>query len=833
MSDLNAVNDQMLEMFLFEMSSLLEQLDEILLDSEKKQSLTPDAVNEIFRIMHTIKGSSAMMDFNLISTVTHKLEDTFFYIRENGTAGIDQDHFSRLFDLILEATDFLKTQLDAIQNGDELAQGNDDLIHRVVSFLGELNGKGAPAPAVAPAAPAPAPAVPAPAPVVPAATSEPSGKPSTQAGLGYYYRADILFDEDCGMENLRAFMLVTSLRTSCNIVSFDPPDIESNTETASYILINGFTIILESELEADALQAMIEESMHVKSASITMLDSLPGFDAGTEVISGDVYNVSILFEEDCGMENLRAFMLINSLRSSCKIVSFDPPDIESNPQTASQIMQNGFIMTLETPQSQASLQGFLDNSLHVRTAKVTFVSKGEPSAAPAAPVPADSPAAPAQQAAAPEAAPPATSTAPAPAAAPVAPAAPAARTAAAPVSGKPIKQNLINVSLSKLDELMDIMGELVITESMVTRSPDLKGLTKLDNFNKSARQLLKLTDELQDMVMSIRMVPVAATFQKMQRIVRDMCRSLGKEADLVTMGEETDIDKTIIDGIGDPIMHLVRNSMDHGLESPEERIAAGKNPKGTLTLSAQNTGGEILITVSDDGKGLDAEKLIAKAKANGILTKPASEYTEKEAFMLLTMPGFSMKENVTEYSGRGVGMDVVKKNIEKIGGSVVIESKKGYGMSVFLKIPLTLAIVDGMDVSVGGGIYTLQITAINESFKATADQVIVDTEGNEMIMIRGDVYPIIRIHQLYDVPDALTNIEDGILIWVQSGDRSACLFVDQLIGEQQIVVKPLPMYLNRYDIKPYGISGCTILGDGNISLILDVGSIIEKVMEKR
>ncbi|MDR2909616.1 MAG: chemotaxis protein CheA, partial [Oscillospiraceae bacterium] len=397
----------------------------------------------------------------------------------------------------------------------------------------------------------------------------------------------------------------------------------------------------------------------------------------------------------------------------------------------------------------------------------------------------------------------------------------------------PIKQSLISVSLDKLDKLMDLMGELVITESMVVRSPDLKGLPRLDNFQKAERQLRKLTDELQDMVMSIRMIPVSGTFQKMQRIVRDMCRNLGKEADLITMGEETDIDKTIIDGIADPIMHLVRNSMDHGIETPEERVAAGKTARGTITLSAQNTGGEILITVSDDGKGLDAEKLLAKARNNGILTKPAGEYSEKEAFMLLCAPGFSTKEQVTEYSGRGVGMDVVKKNIEKVGGSVVIESKKGYGMSVFLKIPLTLAIVDGMDISVGGGTYTLQITSINESFKAKREQVIVDTDGNEMIVIRGDVYPIIRLHQLYGVDNAVTDIEDGILLWVQSGDRSACLFADQLIGEQQIVVKALPTWLNRFDIKPFGISGCTILGDGNISLILDAGSIIDRVMEKR
>ena len=786
-------NEQMMEMFLFEMTSLLEQLDEILLSSEKSQELTQDAVNEIFRIMHTIKGSSAMMELNIISAVTHKLEDTFFLIRENG---IDESHFTELFDLMLEATDFLKSQLNSIQNGDELSSGNDELIGRAATLLNAL--KGTPEPAPAPAAVEDKPKT---APTL----------PPVAAGRANAMTFEVLFEEDCGMENLRALMLVNTLRKSGNVISFDPPDIENTPETAGIIMANGFTVSLESSLEAEQVQEIIENSLHVKSAHIipTGPAAKPGGD-----ISGKRYEALVSFEEDCGMENLRAFMLVNSLRGSCKIIAFQPGDIETNPGTASIIQRDGLSILLETPMALSELQETITHAMYVKSVRL---SEPALSAAPDTAPPAAAPEEPAR----PETA----EAAPAPAKAPAKGPAAAAKA--------PIKQSLISVSLDKLDRLMDLMGELVITESMVVRSPDLKGLTKLDNFQKAERQLRKLTGELQDMVMSIRMIPISATFQKMQRIVRDMCRALDKKADLITMGEETDIDKTIIDGIADPIMHLVRNAMDHGLETPDKRVAAGKPANGTITLSAQNTGGEILITVSDDGKGLDAEKLLAKAKENNILTKPASEYTEKEAFMLLCAPGFSTKEQVTEFSGRGVGMDVVKKNIEKIGGTVVIESKKGYGTSVFLKIPLTLAIVDGMDISVGGGIYTMQITSINESFKATKDQVIIDTDGKEMIIIRGNVYPIIRLHELYNVPEALTDIEEGILIWVQSGENSACLFADQLIGEQQIVVKPLPIYLNKFDIKPYGISSCTILGDGNISLILDVGSIIDKVMEKR
>jgi two-component system chemotaxis sensor kinase CheA len=813
MSDMST-NDQMLEMFLFEMSSLLEQLDEVLLNSEKDQSLTQDDINEVFRIMHTIKGSSAMMEFMSISTVTHRLEDCFFLIRENG---IDQSHFTRLFDLMLDATDFLKSQLDAIQNGTPLAEGNPELISRAQDLYNVLSGK---APA-APAAPPPAKSEAAP----PTAPPKTDDVPSL-TGLGSVYHIEVLFEEDCGMENLRAFMLLENLRRACNVISFDPPDVETNPETASHILVNGFTLIVESELEPDILQTLVEEMGYVKHANVQMMDV--SIEPEQAIITGDRYDILATFEEGCNMENLRAFMLLNTLRSTCNILSFVPEDIETNPGSADEIVRNGFSFSVETAMSRAELEKAVTTAMHVAGAVITQVGGSSARAA--------APAAPVAQAAAPVAA------QPAPAASP-APEAPAAKEPSAPAaakappkpaaSGKPIKQNLINVSLSKLDELMDLMGELVITESMVTRSPDLKDIAHLDNFDKSARQLRKLTDELQNMVMSIRMVPVAGTFQKMQRIVRDMCRNLGKEADLVTMGEETDIDKTIVDAISDPIMHLVRNSMDHGVEMPEDRQAAGKAVKATVTLSAQNTGGEILITVSDDGKGLDAEALLNKAKKSGILTKPAGEYTEKEAFQLLMTPGFSTKENVTEYSGRGVGMDVVKKNIEKIGGTVLVESKKGHGMSVFLKIPLTLAIVDGMNVSVGSSVYTLQITAISQSFKATKEQIILDTDGNEMIMIRGEVYPIIRLHDLYDVPEAMTDIEEGILIQVQSGEQSACLFVDQLIGMQQIVVKPLPTYLNRYDVKPYGISGCTILGDGNISLILDAGSIIDMVMAKR
>jgi two-component system chemotaxis sensor kinase CheA len=394
-------------------------------------------------------------------------------------------------------------------------------------------------------------------------------------------------------------------------------------------------------------------------------------------------------------------------------------------------------------------------------------------------------------------------------------------------SHKPTKQNLINVDLNKLDVLMDLVGEIVITESMVSGSPDLSGLD-LESFHKSARQLRKLTDELQDTVMSVRMMPVASTFQKMRRIVRDMGKQLDKDVELTLVGETTEVDKTIIDAIGDPLMHLVRNAMDHAIESRSERAATTKPTVGNITLIAQNVGGDIIISVSDDGKGLDADYIMNKARDHGLLMKPENEYSEKEIFNLLMLPGFSTKETVTEFSGRGVGMDVVKKNIEKIGGTVTIESTKGKGTTIFFKIPLTLAIIASMEIEAGGNTYAIPIANIRESFKASTSQMLSDPDGNEMIMIRGAAYPVIRLHRIFNIDNCITVIEDGILLLVDSGDRLACILADGLLGKHQVVVKPLPNYLAYYDVKSIGIAGCTILGDGSISLILDVQSILNQ-----
>lgn len=691
MSPIDTSMEPMVEMFIFETTTLLEQLDEIMIASEKSGRFGPGDVDEIFRIMHTIKGSSAMMGLEGMSELAHHVEDMFFLIRENpGQMLADGE---TVFDLIFQSSDYFKRGIEGIAAGSVYSADHSSLSAGIATEVSRLKGeysvKGAFTACLSSSQ-------------VSAITSSPATKNCENTATAKTSYIKVFFEDGCQMENIRAYMLLSQLKDLCESLDSVPSHPEQDSGLSADIIKNGFLIRLTTDNPINDLLAVIENAINIRSYEL--LDEEP-----MDLTEGTLVRYASAEENDHTLK-------------------------------------------------------FEENLSQLKEAS----------------------------------------------------------------AGKSGKQSMISVNQQKLDQLMDVVGEIVIAESMVASNPELKGLN-LDNFYKSTRHLRKLTDELQDIVMSIRMVPLSGVFQKMNRIVRDMSKKLNKEVTFETFGGETEVDKSITDVIADPFMHMIRNAMDHAIETPEERRRLRKPEIGKITMSAQNIGGEIVITISDDGRGLNTEQILKKAREKGLLTKAENEYSLKEIHALIMLPGFSTNDKVTEYSGRGVGMDVVKKNLEKVGGAVLVESKLNAGTDFIIKIPLTLAIVDGMEIQSGDTVFTLPITSIKESFKLSSNnQLIQDTNGHEMIMVRGECYSLIRLHRIYDIPGAKTELSEGIMVLIENDLKAACLFADELIGEQQVVVKPFPVFLNKYNVKEDGLAGCTILGDGSISLILDANNLLLK-----
>ncbi len=390
------------------------------------------------------------------------------------------------------------------------------------------------------------------------------------------------------------------------------------------------------------------------------------------------------------------------------------------------------------------------------------------------------------------------------------------------VSKKSVSNEFIRVDVNKLNELMDLVGEIVIAESMVSQHPDI--IEKdLPGFEKSAMHLQKNIRYLQEISTSMRMVPISGLFRKMIRLVRDLANKSGKRVELSIIGGETEVDRSVIEHISDPLVHIIRNSVDHGLESSDERKQAGKDPVGNVFLEAKRVGGEIWIVIQDDGKGLNREKIIAKAIEKGIITGTGEELTDHQVYNMIFAPGFSTADKITDISGRGVGLDVVVRNLESIRGRVEVTSKMGEGSTFSLRIPLTTAIVEGMLLRVGHAVYAIPTLDIRESLKIQQSSVTNLLDGHEVVKIRDELLPVLRIHELHDIYDAKTDLNEGLIIVATKGGKSVCLFVDEIVEQKQLVIKSLPPYMG--DVK--GVTGCTILGDGNICLILDVANIIK------
>jgi len=682
-------DEPMIEAFVFETSQNVETLEQIMIACEKVSCFSDDSINEIFRFMHTIKGSSAMMMYNDIATLSHKLEDAFYLIRE--TKKIKYD-FNLLVDLILESIDYFKIELMKIKNKENPDGNSAELIDKVSDYLEKMRSENG----------------------IKSSKKEttPSNKqkyyisPNQKNEKASFYKARIYFKEDSEMENVRSYTVIHNITEMVDEIFYKPNDIIESDYAADEIRINGFLMAFKSKTEKKKLKEYLNNTIFLKK------------------------------------------------------LSFDEIKVDEYAELSKNYQAEELTEEIKIPKISKK---YLEKELEKQTEDRVKNQEANISTA----------------------------------------------------------QSIISVSVDKLDKLMDMVGELVISEAMVSQNPEIKALG-IESFEKSSRQLHKISCELQDMVMGIRMVPLANTFMKMHRIVRDMSKKLDKNVELKVFGEETEVDKNIIEKIADPLMHIIRNSLDHGIENSEHRNEIGKNPQGTITLEAKNTGSSVLILIKDDGKGLEKEAIYEKALQGGLVRKSFEEMTSREIYSLIMFPGFSTKEKVTEFSGRGVGMDVVSKNIESVGGTVIVDSEVGIGTTIVLKIPLTLAIIEGMNIKVGEARFTVPIVAIRESFRAKNEQVFTDTEGQEMIMVRGNCYPILRLHEFYNLPTQRKKFDEGILIMVEDDEKSCCLFADELIGQQQVVVKSLPNYVKKYkQIK--GLGGCTLLGDGSISLILNIG----------
>ncbi len=718
--------ESMLDMYLFENGQLLEQLQETVLEQKDADCFDEDSINEIFRTMHTIKGSSGIMMFDNITAVSHKLEDVFFYLRESHPDNVPH---VELVEHVLEVEDFISNEMEKIRNGDPVDGDASSIIADLDKFLNVIKNGGAAADGGE--APQNVHEEPKHFYIAPVATA-----------ASRFYKIFIHFFPETEMTNVHAYKAVYALKEIAEDILYSPEELLTDEKCSETILKEGFRILLQAQCTEEEVRELIGVGYDIEKVDVFECDAnqfLLGFDFNDQEPPVPKIDLESSVEA------------IEAKQEAAQAAQAAQPAAEEKKPEAPKITPGDFVIQSKEPGKQKKL------------------AKDKP---------------------------------------------------------KGEKAAFISVNVSKMDQLMDLIGELVISESVVLQSSDLKvpGLN-LDNFNKAAAQLASISTDLQTVIMSMRMVPLTNTFQKMNRIVFDVSRKLGKDIEFVMVGDSTEVDKNIIEHISDPLMHLVRNAVDHGIETNEERQESGKMEKGKVTLSAKTEAGKVWISVEDNGTGLNREKILAKARKQGILddNKPDAAYSDKEVYQFITLPGFSTNEQVTEYSGRGVGMDVVVQNIQAIGGALEIESTPGFGSVMSLKIPLTLAIIDGIVMEVGCSSFVLVPGVIKQFIRVKEDMMIHEPNGDEFVMIRGDCFPVIRLGRWYDLDTYQESVEDGVMLILEVEDKKVCLLVDKLVGQQEIVVKPIPSYIK----KVRGLSGCTQLGDGSIALILDAPGLVE------
>jgi len=757
---------QFYEVFFDEAEELLAEAEHLLLGIDV-ESPDVEQLNAIFRAAHSIKGGAATFGFMDMTEITHVLENLLDKIRKNEMA-LTAEHV----DAFLAAKDVIKMQVDGHRHGSEV---NAEQVSDVAAMLKSLSeGKAA---VVAEAAPA---AVVEAAPVT-AAPAADAAKPALTITADEKAKGMTLYDvglpavTEKDLANLKdELALLGEVETYQRSDQAHALLIKTDSSADDIVSICSFIV------DADAL--VIQVAGDTPSAPepaqpvAAPVEAAPAAEAGYGFFDNDPI-IKTEAKTDDGRIQVAEEMGYGLFASNGEEQQeegygfFAPFKPHPDAPKAQMIGDDNAAAAMAKAKAEAAAQ--TDSGVDAAPKEERRQQQGRREG--------DKPVAAAQSA----------------------------------------ESTSIRVGIEKVDQLINLVGELVITQAMIEQR--VNALDPVDNeaLINSVSQLTRNTRDLQESVMSIRMMPMDFVFSRFPRMVRDLAGKLGKKVEFVTSGATTELDKSLIERIVDPLTHLVRNSVDHGIEKPEVRREMGKPESGTLTLSAAHKGGSIVIEVTDDGGGLNRDRILAKAASNGL---PVNEsMPDSEVYSLIFAPGFSTAEVVTDVSGRGVGMDVVKRNITSMGGHIEIRSALGYGTTISISLPLTLAILDGMSVSLGKSVYVVPLNLIVETLQPRAEDLKTVTGEGLMVHVRGEYLPIIALHALFNHPTQITNPTDGVLLILEADGKKSALFVDRLVGQQQVVIKSLETNFKRIP----GVSGATIMGDGSVALILDVTAIIQ------
>jgi two-component system, chemotaxis family, sensor kinase CheA len=761
---------QFYEVFFDESEELLAEAERLLLGLDVEDPDNED-LNAIFRAAHSIKGGAATFGFSDMAEITHVLENLLDKIRKNEMA-LTIEHV----DAFLAAKDILEMQLDGHRNGTDVDKEQTADVQMMLKSLSEAGGLVI--------KPAPTVANPTPEPVVEAkveALEQEQNKETetnTQVADGLtVFNVGLPEVSDKDLNNLKEELALLG-EVTANKQDNGRYTIHLTTDSSKDDIVSICSFILDpNDLVITTNKAIESETTTTESTNkVTTIEEDEGFGLFTddepiaEVATSQKVDVKpatekVKVEEEVGYGLFAAEGKENVEEGYGFFAPFKP---HANAEKAD-LIGDDTPVSVEAAASEAEAQSTEKVVSESKTELQDRKGKGRREADKAAST----------------------------------------------------ETTSIRVGVEKVDQLINLVGELVITQAMIDQRVSILDPVQHEALINSVSQLTRNTKELQESVMSIRMMPMDFVFSRFPRMVRDLATKLGKKVDFVTQGASTELDKGLIEKIVDPLTHLVRNSVDHGIEMPENRKAVRKPETGKLTLSAEHKGGSIVIEVTDDGAGLNRDKLLAKAKSNGL--DVSESMTDTEVFGLIFAPGFSTAEVVTDVSGRGVGMDVVKRNISAMGGSIEIRSALGFGTTISIALPLTLAILDGMSVSLGESLYVLPLNLIVETMQPKMEDIKTITNEGLMVHVRGEYLPIIPLYALFNQETEVTHPTEGVLVIIEAEGKKAALFVDSLVGQQQVVIKSLETNFKK--IK--GVSGATIMGDGSVALIIDVPTVIK------